>query len=139
MSIATDSRHDITSTLTNLIIDSISSHSTLLDSYAVLHAAFISSFYRLPLNAVASYERRLASVEEKSTPNTTEVAEDLGKECSNLVVLFSELYNFQVISCILIYDIIHSLLADDLSGFRVELLLKLLQNSGQQLRQDDPT
>ncbi|OJA13626.1 hypothetical protein AZE42_03974, partial [Rhizopogon vesiculosus] len=148
MSIATtvDMVH-VTSTLTNLIIDGISSHSTLLDSYVVLHAAFISSLYKLigtafaayfVQNAVASYERHLASVDEKSTPNTTEVVEDLGKECSNLVVLFSELYNFQVISCILIYDIIRGLLDKDLSEFRVELLLKLLRNSGQQLRQDDP-
>jgi len=79
-------------------------------------------------NVVASYERHLASVEEKSTPNSTEVTDDLGKECSNLVVLFSELYNFQVISCILVYDIIRGLLDKDLSEFRVELLLKLLRS-----------
>ncbi|KAG0706767.1 hypothetical protein DFH29DRAFT_899911 [Suillus ampliporus] len=140
-------RHDVTSTLTNLIIDGISSHSTLLDSYVVLHAAFISSLHKLVgtafaayfvQNAVASYEEHLASVDEKSTANSTEVPDDLGKECSNLVVLFSELYNFQVISCILVYDIIRGLLDKDLSEFRVELLLKLLRTSGQQLRQDDP-
>lgn len=139
-------RHDVTSTLTNLIIDGISSHSTLLDSYVVLHAAFISSLHKLIgtafaayfiQNVVSSYEQHLALVEEKSA-NSTEVPEDLGKECSNLIVLLSELYNFQVISCILIYDIIRGLLDKDLSEFRVELLLKLLRSSGQQLRQDDP-
>ncbi|KAG2367906.1 armadillo-type protein [Suillus spraguei] len=139
-------RHDVTSTLTNLIIDGISSHSTLLDSYVVLHAAFISSLHKLigtafaayfVQNVVSSYEQHLASVEEKSA-NSTEVPEDLGKECSNLIVLLSELYNFQVISCILIYDIFRGLLDQDLSEFRVELLLKLLRSSGQQLRQDDP-
>jgi len=67
-------------------------------------------------------------MEEKSTPNSTEMTEDLGKECSNLVVLFSELYNFQVISCILVYDIIRGLLDGDLSEFKVELLLKLLRS-----------
>ncbi|KAG2154054.1 hypothetical protein DEU56DRAFT_952103, partial [Suillus clintonianus] len=139
-------RHDVTSTLTNLIIDGISSHSTLLDSYVVLHAAFISSLHKLigtafaayfVQNVVSSYEQHLTSVEEKSA-NSTEVPEDLGKECSNLIVLLSELYNFQVISCILVYDIIRGLLDKDLSEFRVELLLKLLRSSGQQLRQDDP-
>ncbi|KAG1821658.1 uncharacterized protein BJ212DRAFT_1445192 [Suillus subaureus] len=139
-------RHDVTLTLTNLIIDGISSHSTLLDSYVVLHAAFISSLHKLigtafaayfVQNVVSSYEQHLASVEEKSA-NSTEVSEDLGKECSNLIVLLSELYNFQVISCILVYDIIRGLLDKDLSEFRVELLLKLLRSSGQQLRQDDP-
>ncbi|KAG2146159.1 uncharacterized protein EDB93DRAFT_1086687 [Suillus bovinus] len=139
-------RHDVTSTLTNLIIDGISSHSTLLDSYVVLHAAFISSLHKLigtafaayfVQNVVSSYEQHLASVEERST-KSTEIPEDLGKECSNLIVLLSELYNFQVISCILVYDIIRGLLDKDLSEFRVELLLKLLRSSGQQLRQDDP-
>ncbi|KAG2038909.1 armadillo-type protein [Suillus americanus] len=139
-------RHDVTSTLTNLIIDGISSHSTLLDSYVVLHAAFISSLHKLigtafaayfVQNVVSSYEQHLASVEGKSA-KSTEVPEDLGKECSNLIVLLSELYNFQVISCILIYDIIRGLLDKNLSEFRVELLLKLLRSSGQQLRQDDP-
>lgn len=38
---------DVASTLTNLIIDGISSHSTLLDSYVVLHAALISSLHKL--------------------------------------------------------------------------------------------
>ncbi|KAG0708478.1 armadillo-type protein, partial [Suillus ampliporus] len=106
-------------------------------SYVVLHAAFVSSLHKLVgtafaayfiQNAVASYKQHLASVDEKSTANSTEVPDDLGKECSNLVVLFSELYNFQVISCILVYDIIHSLLDKDLSKFRAELLLKLLRS-----------
>jgi nucleolar MIF4G domain-containing protein 1 len=55
------------------------------------------------------------------------------------MVLLSELYNFQVISCVLIYDIIRNLLSTELTEFVVELLLKLLRNSGQQLRQDDPS
>ncbi|KAG1733066.1 uncharacterized protein EDB91DRAFT_1084576 [Suillus paluster] len=113
-------RHDVTLTLTNLIIDGISSHSTLLDLYIVLHMAFISSLYKLigtvfayfVQNAVASYEQHLASVDEKSTANSTEVPEDLGKECSNLVVL-SQSY---------------------LSEFRVELLLKLLRNDPMALK-----
>ena len=35
------------STLTTLMIDGISSHAMLLDSFVVLHAAFISSLHRL--------------------------------------------------------------------------------------------
>jgi nucleolar MIF4G domain-containing protein 1 len=38
---------DVTHTLTHLIIDGISSHSSLLDSYVVLYAAFVSSLHRL--------------------------------------------------------------------------------------------
>ncbi|KAF9243388.1 hypothetical protein BU15DRAFT_86369 [Melanogaster broomeanus] len=140
-------RHDVTSTLTTLIIDGISSHDMLLDSFVVLHAAFISSMHKLigvefaafvVQNVVSSYEHHLQKFESGVSDSPTK-SEDRNKECSNLVVLLSELYNFQVISCILLYDIIRNLLSKELSEFRVELLLKILRNSGQQLRQDDPS
>ncbi|KAF8554475.1 ARM repeat-containing protein [Imleria badia] len=140
-------RHDVTSALTTLMINGISSHAMLLDSFIVLHAAFISSLHRLigvefaafvVQNAVSAYERHLRDY-ESDVPDVTAQSEERGKECSNLIVLLSELYNFQVISCILLYDIIKDLLGKTLSEFRVELLLKILRSSGQQLRQDDPS
>ena len=51
-----------------------------------------------------------------------------GKECLNLVVLISELYNFQVISCVLIYDLIRDLLVADVTELNVELLLKMTRS-----------
>ncbi|EGN98882.1 hypothetical protein SERLA73DRAFT_108067 [Serpula lacrymans var. lacrymans S7.3] len=142
-------RYDVTSTVTTLLIDGISSHSMLLDSYVVLHAAFVSSLHKLiglefaayfVQNVVATYERHFTQLEEQ-IPNadSVEPQDDRGKECSNLIVLLSELYNFQVVSCILVYDLIRQLLAKELSEFNVELLLKILRNSGQQLRLDDPS
>ena len=50
-----------------------------------------------------------------------------GKECSNLIVLIAELYNFQVISCVLIYDLIRGFLSGGLGEFDVELLLKVVR------------
>lgn len=78
-------------------------------------------------NVVSTYERHLRDY-ESDVPDVTTQAEERGKECSNLIVLLSELYNFQVISCILLYDIIKDLLAKTLSEFRVELLLKILRS-----------
>lgn len=105
-------------------------------------------------NVVSAYECHLRDY-ESDTPDPTTQSEERGKECSNLIVLLSELYNFQVVSCILLYDIIKDLLSKTLSEFRVELLLKILRSkqgcrlfplicsrqpgSGQQLRQDDPS
>jgi nucleolar MIF4G domain-containing protein 1 len=129
-------RHDVTSTLTTLMIDGISAHAMLLDSFVVLHAAFISSLHRLigvefaafvVQNVVSAYERHLRDYESDVSDVTTR-PEEGGKECSNLIVLLSELYNFQVISCILLYDIIKDLLGKTLSEFRVELLLKILRS-----------
>ncbi|THV07360.1 hypothetical protein K435DRAFT_833689 [Dendrothele bispora CBS 962.96] len=149
-------RHDVTSTLTTLIIDGICSHSSLLDSYVVLYAAFVSSLHKIigiefaayfVQNVVSSYEQHLSlqkkdTIQTKAPSETTEFeseSESRGKEASNLVVMLSELYNFQVISCVLVYDVIRSLLEGEIHEFNVELLLKIVRNSGQQLRQDDPS
>ncbi|KAI8980186.1 ARM repeat-containing protein [Trametes punicea] len=145
-------RHDVTETLTKLIVEGISSHSMLLDQYVVLHAAFVSALHKLigiefaaffVQHVVASYDKHFAVLNDSSNTNATAHAsnddEPVGKECSNLVVLLSELYNFQVISSVLMYDVIRALLDRNLTEFKVELLLKVTRNSGQQLRQDDPT
>ncbi|KAJ3993173.1 hypothetical protein F5050DRAFT_1810751 [Lentinula boryana] len=137
---------NVTSIITTLIIDSISSHSTLSDSYVVLYAAFVSSLHKIVgvefaayflQHVVLIYEQHFTTV--SSRQEAGESVEDQGKEASNLVVLLSELYNFQVISCVLIFDIIRLLLTHDIQEFQVELLLKIIRNSGQQLRTDDPS
>ena len=52
-----------------------------------------------------------------------------GKEASNLIVLISELYNFQLVSCILIYDLVRGLLSQpQLLEYNVELLLKIVRS-----------
>uniref|UniRef100_D8Q3X7 MI domain-containing protein n=1 Tax=Schizophyllum commune (strain H4-8 / FGSC 9210) TaxID=578458 RepID=D8Q3X7_SCHCM len=155
-------RHDVTSTLTKLIIEGTSSHALLLDSYVVLHAAFVAALHKIVgvefaayfvQTLVAEYERHRAeaavpSNHDPNDPNADITREGAGKECSNLIVLISELYNFQVVSCVLVYDIIRSLLGGGGGGngedtgmdeLDVELLLKVVRNSGQQLRADDPS
>ncbi|KAI0359869.1 MIF4G-domain-containing protein [Trametes cingulata] len=144
-------RHDVTETLTKLIVEGISSHSMHLDQYVVLHAAFVSALHKLigiefaaffVQHVVASYDKHFAAMNDPSNANAQAPPsedEPVGKECSNLVVLLSELYNFQVISSVLMYDVIRALLDGDLTEFKVDLLLKVARNSGQQLRQDDPT
>ncbi|KDR78859.1 hypothetical protein GALMADRAFT_244494 [Galerina marginata CBS 339.88] len=134
-------RNDVTSTLTTLIINGISAHSSLLDSYVVLHAAFVASLHKIiGLEFAAHFvQSTVASYEQCFVSMFADSGENGGKECSNLLVLISELYNFQVVSSVLVFDVIRNLLADDLTEFTVELLLKIVRNSGQQLRQDDPS
>jgi nucleolar MIF4G domain-containing protein 1 len=106
-------------------------------------------------NVVSSYEHHYAVLSSATDVAHDGTSDTLGKECSNLIVLLSELYNFQVISCVLVYDMIRNFLSAELTEFVVELLLKLLRSmsqylvfihateslrdSGQQLRQDDPS
>ena len=73
---------------------------------------------------VASYERYYVAFQ---VPLEERLEQD-GKECSNLLVMISELYNFQVISSILVFDVIRHLLEGDLTEFKVELLLKIMRS-----------
>lgn len=47
------------------------------------------------------------------------------KETKNLLTLAIELYNFQVIACVLVYDIIR-ILIEGLNEYDVELLMKIV-------------
>jgi nucleolar MIF4G domain-containing protein 1 len=75
---------------------------------------------------VSSYEGHFSALQLSAVEQSDN--ETLGKECSNLIVLLSELYNFQVISCLLIYDLIRGLLDGELTEFKVELLLKIVRS-----------
>ncbi|KAF9456613.1 hypothetical protein BDZ94DRAFT_1204156 [Collybia nuda] len=145
-------RNDVTSTLTKLIIDGMASHSSLLDSYVVMYAAFVASLHRIigtefaayfVQNSVSLYEQLYANISTNKSGLVSKPERGNGgiggKEPANLIVLLSELYNFQVISSVLVFDLIRGLLTGGLNEFDVELLLKIVRNSGQQLRQDDPS
>ena len=71
---------------------------------------------------ITKYERQY-----KVLISGTDNQEDTGKECANLLVLLSELYIFQVISCVIVFDITRDLLRGDLHEAEVELLLKLVR------------
>ncbi|QRV73825.1 eukaryotic translation initiation factor 4G [Ceratobasidium sp. AG-Ba] len=146
-------RNDVTQTLTNIVLDSISSSANLLDTFVILHAAFIAAIHKIigiefaayfVEQAVYSYETHWKSLRARvpKSAETLEAGDDSAptgtKESSNLLVLLSELYNFQVISCVLVYDLIRALLNSEFLEYDVELLLKVVKNSGHQMRQDDP-
>lgn len=83
-----------------------------------------------------SYERHLKSLGEATNSLQPTQEETLGKECSNLLVLLSELFNCQVISHVLIYDVIRGLLEGELSEVKVELLLKIARGESHRLENE---
>lgn len=78
-------------------------------------------------NVVSTYERHHSKLIHQNSSDKDE-ADNQGKECVNMIVLLSELYNFQVISSTLVFDIIRGLLDKQLTEFDVELLLKIVRS-----------
>jgi nucleolar MIF4G domain-containing protein 1 len=145
------SRVDVTTILTTTIISSIADHASLLDHHVVLHAALVAALYRTvgvdfgPYMKAIVYSRSLNTfaaaycVQEAvssylsyyratQSPDWLQDEEIKGKECTNLMVLLCELYNFQVIACVLMYDMIRVLLGSVVSEMDVEILLKILRS-----------
>ncbi len=60
-----------------------------------------------------------------------------GKETVNLMLIICYLYNYNVVHCSLIYDIIRRFI-ENFTEIDVELLLLILSHCGSQLRSDDP-
>jgi nucleolar MIF4G domain-containing protein 1 len=114
-------RADVTSALTTLLLNVLSAQQTLLDTFVILHAGFVSSLYRLvgldfAAHVIQTLVERFDVLYEKKE-----------RECVSLAVFLCELYNFGVVGCGIVYDLIRMFL-QDLEEFDTELLLKVVQS-----------
>ncbi|EPY53339.1 eIF4 binding protein [Schizosaccharomyces cryophilus OY26] len=134
-----NSRHSVTDALTKLILQTVMARESMLDQLVIVYAALSTALYRTIgpefgaylLQSLVDEFLRLYKSKEKEPLSSH-------KETSNLVVFFVELYNFQLVSCILVYDFVR-LFLKSLTELNVELLLKIVRNCGNQLRSDDPS
>jgi nucleolar MIF4G domain-containing protein 1 len=142
-----NARQHVTSTLVDVLLTSVCEPTTLPDTLIILPAGFIAAVYKIigtdfgaqVIQRIVElfnehYQRATDASQEGSAAPTS----DISKETSNLIMLLSELYNFQVVGSNLVFDYIRLLLGK-LSELNAELLLKIIRTSGPQLRQDDPT
>lgn len=134
-------RGDVNNVLTDIILSTICDKSSLLDTFIILYGGFVAGVYKLigtdfggniVQKAVEQFEKYHAQ------SNGLGVEDNAGKEATNLMTFLAELYNFGVISSVLIFDYIRRFLSE-LTELHTELLLKIVRNSGPQLRSDDPT
>ncbi|KAI9599490.1 armadillo-type protein [Syncephalis fuscata] len=141
-------RGKFTDTVTDLVLNAIGLRSHLNDNFVVINAAFIASLYgvigsefgaQFVQTLVERFDTHHATL-LLSSGNVDENDGDTtkGKECSNLIVLLTELYNFQVVSNVLLYDFIRHFIKH-ITETNVELLTKIIRLSGVQLRQEDPS
>ncbi|WBW70705.1 ribosome small subunit biogenesis protein Sgd1 [Schizosaccharomyces osmophilus] len=134
-----NSRHSVTDTLTKLILQIVMARESMLDQLVIVYAALSTALYRIIGPEFGAYLLQ-SLVDEFLRLYKSKETEPLSshKETSNLIVFFVELYNFQLVSCILVYDFVRMFLKS-LTELNVELLLKIVRNCGNQLRSDDPS
>ncbi|KAJ5692419.1 hypothetical protein N7462_001842 [Penicillium macrosclerotiorum] len=129
-------RQNVTSTLMDLLMGLICERAVMQDTFIVLHAGFIAAVYKIM--GMDFGAEIVQKVVETLDADGDERGKFQGKEAINLVSLLAQLYNFHVIGSPLIFDYIR-LFLEEITETNTELLLKVIRNSGPQLRQDDPT
>ncbi|KAF2158059.1 hypothetical protein K461DRAFT_251302 [Myriangium duriaei CBS 260.36] len=123
-------RQHVTFGIINALLALIAESSTLSDVFIVLHGAFIAALYRVTgTDFGAQLLERIVGVLDDPLATA-------GKKPVNLVSLLAIMYNFQVISCDIIYDLIRQFIKR-FSEDDTELLLRIIRLCGPQLRQDD--
>ncbi|RHZ54829.1 hypothetical protein CDV55_104942 [Aspergillus turcosus] len=129
-------RQNVTSTLLTLLFGLVCEGSALQDTFIILHAGFIAAVYKvIGPDFGAELVQKLVETFDAAGD---ERGKFQGKEMINLISLLSQLYNFHVVGSTLVFDYIR-LFLQEINEESTELLLKVIRNSGPQLRQDDPS
>ena len=137
------SRHQVSACILEMFLEILSDPATLQDSFIILHCGFLAALYKtlgtdFGAQAIESFYGNFSGLYVEQEAKLVDKTESTEKRLLNLVHTFAELYNFHIIASNLIFDLIRLFLKTS-SELNTELLLKLLRNCGQQLRQDDPT
>ncbi|KAL3442549.1 hypothetical protein BJX65DRAFT_217954 [Aspergillus insuetus] len=129
-------RQNVTSALLSLLFGLVCERSALNDTFVILHAGFIAAIYKVVGTDFGA--EIVQKIVETFDAGGDERGKFEGKQMINLISLLSQLYNFHVIGSTLVFDYIR-LFLQDINEENTELLLKIIRNSGPQLRQDDPS
>lgn len=126
----TNPRGHVTSTLSNILISIVCDPSSLLDTFMILHAGFVAGIYKLiGTDFGAHIVQRIVKDFDVHYRETNGIKDpSLGtKECTNLMSFLAELYNFQVVGCVLVFDFIRIFLGE-ITELNTELLLKIVRS-----------
>jgi nucleolar MIF4G domain-containing protein 1 len=129
-------------TLTSLLLEIISSRDNLGEQLVITYAALVAALARtigveFPAGVIA---KSVGIFDEALAKNVAARKEGVdldggegfegrpgSKECENIVAFVAELYNFQVVACLLIYDLVKLFIDSGLEELEVELLVKIVK------------
>lgn len=126
------SRKDMNDTLTEVLLAACVTPALMPDRLLMEHVLLVSVLHHaVGLEVGAHFLETVVRKFDEMYENPGE-----GKECNNLVAIVGHLYNFQVVHCGLIFDILKRLVGA-FTEKDVELVLFVLRNVGFSLRKDD--
>lgn len=148
----TYSRGDVTAYITEQCLDTITAQMNLSESIIVLYAALLTAMHRIVGAEFAAHVLQVCISRFMTTYGRLLQADSHAstRECVNLVTLLCHLFNVKMLSDVILYDMVRLFLgqsfvhmvpgvADEkpITEMDIELLLRVVQSSGQQLRHAD--
>ncbi|SCU83367.1 LADA_0C10990g1_1 [Lachancea dasiensis] len=143
-------RQHVNDALAEQTLDIVCHRDKLLDSFIINYAAVVFSLWKLKgtevgASFIQAWVEKLLETFQRDQEQISATAGEgkegsslvVSKECNNLVGLLAYCYNFGLISCRLIYDVIEMLIRTP-NEFSTELLLRIISISGPLIRGDDP-
>jgi nucleolar MIF4G domain-containing protein 1 len=135
---SSNARQYVITSLIDLLMGLLCDRSALMDTFIILHAAFVNAMYKLiGTHFGAQFLERFVAEFTKFYDQETQTPTG-SKETSNLISLLSALYSFQMVSSNIMFDYIRLFFDGDLTDLNAELILRLIKSCGPQLRSDDP-
>ncbi|OCT75500.1 nucleolar MIF4G domain-containing protein 1 [Xenopus laevis] len=127
-----NSRKDMNETLTQVLMDACITPARMPDRLMMEHVLLVSILHHTVGIEVGAHvlETTVKAFHDLYQKNTE------SKECDNLLILIGHLYNFHVMECPLLFDILKKLVST-FTEIDIELVLLLLKNVGFSLRKDD--
>jgi nucleolar MIF4G domain-containing protein 1 len=132
-------RATVSTILTSLILEIISGRDNLGEAFIISYAALVAAMSKsvgieLPAGVIRKCIVMFDDARAKASIPLKEGEVEVGfegrpgsKECENLVGFLAELYNFQVIACVLVYDLVKLFIDSGLGELDVELLVKIVR------------
>lgn len=129
-------RQSVTSALVDLLINLVGSPQKRPDGFFTMIAGFAAGAQKaLGVHVSANLTQQLVKVFKQHHAQASGDQSDAASK--HLIALLAELYNMQVVGPNLIFDYVRLFLGD-ISELNTELLLRIIQTCGPNLRRDDP-
>lgn len=132
----TNPRATISAILTSLLLEIVSGRDNLGEAFVINYAALVAALGKeIGIEFTAGVVAKAVMVFDKAYNEPSKEVPGEGfegrpgsKVCENIVTFLAELYNFGVVACLLIYDLVRLCIEQGLGELEVELLVKIVKS-----------
>lgn len=134
----TKSRNDMNESLCSIIQDALIIDTMSVDRLVMEVVLLISILHYNVGSEVGAHFLQSIAVKFDELHKALSRHDTENKACDNALLILIHLYNFKIVHCCLLYDIIRRLI-DSFTEQDIEMLLLILKSAGVSLRKDDPS